>query len=89
MTSVHVAMCACRYGLDCVLVSDGVATATVHGGKMIECLSAAVAKGCMAKEIVSHLDQHPELIAPPKAPLLGSVRHGKADVQRGKATKYW
>ena len=29
-----------KYGLDCVLISDGVATATVHGGKMIECLAS-------------------------------------------------
>ena len=40
-------------------------------------------------EVVAHLTERPELVAPPKAPLLGSVRHSKALAQRGKATKYW
>jgi len=76
-----------RYGLDCVLVNDAVATATVHGGKMVECLSAAVAKSLKASEIASHLTDHPDLILKPKAPLVGSVRHGKPS--RGQATKYY
>ena len=62
-----------RYGLDCILVKDAVATATVHGGKMVECLSAAVARAHTAEEIVTHLSEHPELIEKPKAPLVGSV----------------
>mgnify|MGYP006156358007 CR=1 FL=1 len=73
--------------MDCVLVNDAVATATAHGGKMVECLSAAVAKSLKASEIARHLTDHPDLIVPPKAPLVSSVRHGKPN--RGQTTKYY
>ena len=75
-----------RYGLDCVLVKDAVATATIHGGKMVECLSAAVAKACTAAEIAAHLSENPQLVDSPKAPLVGSVYRSKPS--RGEATKY-
>lgn len=78
---------AFRYGLDCVLVKDAVATATVHGGKMVECLSAAVCKAHTAAELVAYLAEHPDKIEAPKAPLVGSVRHGKPN--RGAATEYY
>lgn len=76
-----------KYGLDCVLVKDAVATATIHGGKMVECLSGACTLNLGAMELVNHLSEHPELIAEPKAPLVGSVRHGPP--VRGHATRYW
>ena len=63
-----------RYGYDMVLVSDGVATATVNGNKMAECLSGACCVVNTADEICKILDDHPELVEKPRAPLRGDTR---------------
>ena len=63
-----------KYGYDLILVNNGCATATVHGGKMMECLYAATSCNMSAEEIVQHLKDHPELIEAPKAELNGRVR---------------
>jgi len=64
-----------RYGYDCLLVSDGLATGTIHGHKMLDCLGASHAKLCTADELITHMKEHPDLIDTPKAPLHGDVRH--------------
>ena len=63
-----------KYGYDVILVNNGCATATIHGGKMMECLYAATSCNMSAEEIVQHLRDHPELIEAPKAELNGKVR---------------
>ena len=62
-----------KYGYDVILVSNGCATATIHGGKMMEVLYAATSLKMTAEEVIDHLKKHPELIEAPKAPLHGSV----------------
>ena len=62
-----------KYGYDVILVSNGCATATIHGGKMMEVLYAATSLKMTAEEVVEHLKKHPELIEAPKAPLDGHI----------------
>ena len=69
-----------KYGYDVILINNGCATATIHGGKMMEVLYAATSCNMSAEELVQHLKDHPELVEPPKAELNGNVRH--------TATKY-
>mmetsp|Transcript_68208 Transcript_68208/g.181504 ORF Transcript_68208/g.181504 Transcript_68208/m.181504 type:complete len:326 (-) Transcript_68208:81-1058(-) len=61
------------YGMDVVLIKDAVATATIHGSKMVDVMCAAAAKCHTAEEVLSHLTGFPELIEAPKAPLHGDV----------------
>jgi len=63
-----------RYGYDCVLVTDAIATATVNGAKMVDCLSGAVCKLQTSHEVADHLTENPDLVARPKAALNGNVR---------------
>ena len=63
-----------RYGYDMVLVSDAVATATVNGHKMQECLSGACCVVQTTQQVCDVIDNHPELVDTPQAPLHGSVR---------------
>ena len=63
-----------KYGYDVILINNGCATATIHGGKMMDVLYAATSADMSAEEMVKHLKDHPELIEPPKAPLNGNVR---------------
>lgn len=67
-----------RYGYDVVLVSDAVATATVNGGKMLECLSGACCLLQTTDDVCAVLDDHPELVDTPRAPLRGSSRYRAA-----------
>ena len=60
-------------GFDVVLVTDALATATIHGHKMVECLSGAVCTPKKADEVVAHIKAHPGLVKRPEAPLVGSV----------------
>ena len=62
-----------KYGYDVILISNGCATATVHGGKMMDILYAATYLKMTAEEVVDHLKKHPELIEAPKADLNGNV----------------
>lgn len=41
-----------KYGYDVVLISDGIATATIHGQKMVDVLGAAACKVHTADELV-------------------------------------
>jgi len=66
-----------KYGYDVILINNGCATATIHGGKMMDVLYAAVSLSMSAEEFVQHLKDHPELLEAPKAPLNGNVRHTK------------
>ena len=66
-----------KYGYDIILINNGCATATIHGGKMMEVLYAACAANMSAQEVCDHLNNHPDLIEQPKAPLHGDVRHQK------------
>lgn len=63
-------------GITVVLVSDGVATATVNGNKMAKCLSGAccVVNSTAAEICLLILDDHPELVEKPQAPLRGDAR---------------
>lgn len=63
-----------KYGYDLILINNGCATATIHGGKMMEVLYAATSLNLSAQEVIDHLKKHPELIEAPKAPLNGNVR---------------
>jgi len=63
-----------KYGYDVILVNNGCATATLHGGKMMDVLYAATSLNMSAEEVIQHLRDHPELIEAPKAPLNGNVR---------------
>lgn len=63
-----------KYGYDVILVNNGCATATIHGGKMMEVLYAATSCNMSAAEVVDHIKKHPELVEAPKAPLNGNVR---------------
>lgn len=63
-----------KYGYDVVMVSDGCATATLHGGNMLEVLYSAAALRMTAAELVEHLKTKPDMIEKPKAELRGDVR---------------
>lgn len=62
-----------EYGLDVVLVKDGVATATIHGNKIVDVMCASVAKCHTAEEVLAHISRRPDLVDAPKAPLRGDV----------------
>lgn len=63
-----------KYGYDVILINNGCATATIHGGKMMEVLYAATSCNMSAEEVVDHIKKHPELVEAPKASLNGNVR---------------
>jgi hypothetical protein len=74
-----------RYGYDVVLGKDSCATATIHGGKMMECLAAACCVAYSSDEIiVKHIEEKPQLVLveTPKAPLRGDVRFSIARQKR-------
>ena len=62
-----------KYGYDVIMVNNGVASGTIHGENMLNALYAANCCNMSAKDIVSHLRDHPDMIDKPKAPLHGSV----------------
>jgi len=66
-----------KYGYDLVMVNNGVATATIHGNKMADVLYASTSLSMSCEEVIKHLDDYPELIEAPKAPLNGNVRLNK------------
>jgi len=66
-----------KYGYDLILVNNGCATASIHGNKMMDVLYGSTSCDRSAEEIIKHLQDHPELIEEPKAPLNGNVRHTK------------
>eukprot|EP00977_Amphora_coffeiformis_P016996 scaffold5385_cov152-Amphora_coffeaeformis.AAC.6 len=70
-----------RYGLDMILVKDAVATATINGGKMVECLSGACCLVQSTEEVCRVLEQRPDLVVPPRGPVRGDVRF-QAETQK-------
>jgi hypothetical protein len=71
-----------RYGYDVVLAKDSCATASIHGGKMMECLAGACCVAYSCDEIVKHIEEKPQLVETPKAPLRGEVRFSVARQKR-------
>jgi len=63
-----------KYGYDVILVNNGCATGTEYGSNMMKVLYASTCCSMSSTEVIAHLQNHPELIEPPKAPLHGSVR---------------
>lgn len=66
-----------KYGYDVIMVSNGVATASINGDKMSDVLYAAACLKMTSEEVVQHLNEHPELIQAPGAALRGNVRFTK------------
>lgn len=62
-----------KYGYDVIMVSNGVASGTIHGENMLDALYAANCCKMSAQEIIAHFRKYPGLIEKPKAKLHGSV----------------
>jgi nicotinamidase-related amidase len=62
-----------KYGYDVIMVRDGVASGTMHGEQMKSALFAANCCEMTSKQIVKHMQDHPDMTEKPKAPLNGNV----------------
>lgn len=64
-----------KYGYDCILATDGIATASINGDASANVLSGSCTLNISSHKIIDHIEKHPELTEAPKAPLTGEVRH--------------